>query len=269
MCGVLVLGTVNRHSALSRSISAHLALRSSPGRNEHHGRQHKRRPDDRRALVAVQGAQQIAQLLRVGRRRKVPVLLWRQGAAQICRWVTVGSAGVEGIAEHQPAVDPRTKGGFEGATALYSAQHGQQFRGRYLGDWAVANPGENVTVKQAQHAVGVGRRPRVRKLGMPLSRDGLEAVGRRAGPRPLHRLPGFARVHTIVQLLPGLIPFESRVGQAHLRVGPKAEQLFLARESVFQPPQLPARGRDKNEHPAGVVQLVRRRLLLGLLERDV
>jgi hypothetical protein len=119
-------------------MSAHRALR-----------QQKRRPDDRRALVAVQSAQQVAQLLRVGRSRKVSVLLWRQGAAQICRWVTVGSAGVEGIAEHQPAVDPRTKGGFKGAPALYPAQHGQQFRGRYLGDGPMAYPRENVTVKQA------------------------------------------------------------------------------------------------------------------------
>ena len=192
-----------RHSAFSRSISGHCALRNSPGRTKTKRRKPQRAFRREEAFVGIYRPEQCADALRFDDRGVVLFFRWRQGAAQIAGRIALRPAGRHGVAEHLPAVLHRPMRGFQRAPALNPAQHGQEF-GRFdFGNGPLAEPREHIHFEPPQNAVTVTRHPSRRELGVPLAGDGLETL--RAGLRELLRLARFARIDAGRNLLAGSI----------------------------------------------------------------
>lgn len=224
---------------------------------------------DEGSLIGVHGPEQVADLLGVGDCRIVGFLHRLEGALQCWGWVSLRPAGDDGIAEDLAAVLKSSVCGLDGSSLLYTPEGSQELWGSDAGNRALAQPGEQVSLKAAEDLVGMGVHPRGLLAREPFSShhfeaiEGVSAGGGLLGLSALARVdPGGQELTCLVPLLPGLL-------EADVGVGAEGDPLLLALDTVLQAPPFAPAGGNFQVHAFFVGQLVGLGLGLGGLDGGI
>jgi len=154
----------------------HLILRTElPGANEDQRRQLECRLDDGMPPIAVDRAQKLRDLARVGNRRPIGHLDARQGAAQIPRGIALGPAGGDCVANDPADALLGPVRSLVLAAPLEPAKHAEQLRRRQCGNWTRSDIREQKILERPHRLLERFRREWL--LREPLARDRFARAG--------------------------------------------------------------------------------------------
>ena len=213
---------------------ARLSQRAGP--HECERGQSQRRPDDRRALVAVQHQEQGTDRLRVDDRWQMPLDRWGEGAAQVLGGIAGGAGARHGKPKDLPRDHLDALGGLDGAAAFNASQRRQEFGRADLRNRPAAEIGEEVALEHPLHLDPVVLGPRGLLLREPFERDATEAVRRARLLLSFVQLAQLRGIDAAAQLLASLRGRQACGPQRHRREDPERQQPLLAGEAVAEAP---------------------------------
>ncbi|AOK03206.1 hypothetical protein WK25_01260 [Burkholderia latens] len=145
----------------------------------------------------------------------------------------------------------------ERAARFHPAQDRENFRRFDLCDRSTTQPRKNVFLETSDDLICVTLRPARRLPCKPLARDSFETVRGALDRRRLLHLALNSRIDPVGEKPARLVPAKPCFLAADLRVDAQRQALFLAGESILEPPILSARRRDFQIHAGAICQAVR------------